>query len=37
MALPTHMDLTLGGEFIPSIVQVSNLSGREMITAALKN
>ncbi len=27
------MDPTLGGEFIPSIVQVSNPGGRAMITA----
>jgi len=30
------IDPTLGGEFIPSIVLVSTLSGREMITALLK-
>jgi len=31
------VDLTYDGEFILSIVQVSNPSGRAMITSAVKN
>jgi len=32
-----QMDLTLGGEFIPPIVLVSNPSGRAMVTSAVES